>query len=69
MRSLGLVLALCGAAALIGAPGVASAFETQGSGDPINGQSLLAQPQLTLSRDPFRFKEQAILATANMNSI
>jgi hypothetical protein len=45
MRSLGLVLALCGAAALIGAPGVASAFETQGSGDPIDGQSLLAQPQ------------------------
>jgi hypothetical protein len=45
MRSLGLVLVLCGAAALIGTPGVASAFETQGSGDPIDGQSLLAQPQ------------------------
>ena len=50
MRSLGLVLALCGAAALIGAPGVASAFETQGSGDPINDQSLLAQPQ-SLAQD------------------
>jgi hypothetical protein len=45
MRNLGFVLALCGAAALVGAPGVARAFETQGSGDPINGQSLLAQPQ------------------------
>ena len=50
MRSLGLVLALCGAAALIGASGVASAFETQGSGDPIDGQSLLAQPQ-SLAQD------------------
>jgi hypothetical protein len=45
MRSLGLVLVLCGAAALIGTPGVARAFETQGSGDAIDGQSLLAQPQ------------------------
>lgn len=50
MRSLGLVLALCGAAALIGASSVASAFETQGSGDPIDGQSLLAQPQ-SLAQD------------------
>ena len=45
MRSLGLVLVLCGAAALIGTSGVARAFETQASGDPIDGQSLLAQPQ------------------------
>jgi hypothetical protein len=45
MRSLGFVLVLCGAAALIGTPGVARAFETQGSGDPIDGQSLLVQPQ------------------------
>jgi hypothetical protein len=50
MRSLGFVLALCGAAALIGASGVASAFETQGSGDSIDGQSLLAQPQ-SLAQD------------------
>ena len=50
MRSLGLVLALCGAAALIGASSVASAFETQGSGDPIDGQSLLVQPQ-SLAQD------------------
>ena len=50
MRSLGFVLALCGAAAFIGASGVASAFETQGSGDPIDGQSLLAQPQ-SLAQD------------------
>jgi hypothetical protein len=45
MRSVGLVLVLCGAAALIGTPGLARAFETQGSGDPIDGQSLLATPQ------------------------
>ena len=50
MRSLGFVLALCGAAALIGASGVASAFETQGSGDFIDGQSLLAQPCNPLRR-------------------
>jgi hypothetical protein len=48
MRSLGLVLALCGAAAVIGTSCVA--FETQGSGDPIDGQSLLAQPQ-SLAQD------------------
>ena len=45
MRSLGLVLVLCGVTALIGTSGVAQAFETQGSGDPIDGHSLLAQPQ------------------------
>ena len=42
MKNLRLVLALCGAAALFGV-GTASAFETQGEGDPINGQSLLAE--------------------------
>jgi hypothetical protein len=45
MRGLGLVFVLCAAAAVAGTPGVASAFETQGTGDPIDGQSLLAQPQ------------------------
>ena len=44
MKHLRLVLALCGAAALFGV-GTASAFETQGEGDPINGSSLLAAPQ------------------------
>lgn len=47
MKHLRLVLALCGAAALFGA-GTASAFETQGEGDPINGSSLLAAPQSVL---------------------
>lgn len=47
MKNLRLVLALCGAAALFGV-GTASAFETQGEGDPINGQSLLAAPQSLL---------------------
>ncbi|MGH6825123.1 hypothetical protein [Methyloceanibacter sp.] len=46
MRSLGFVVVLCGAAALIGTSGVARAFETQGSGDPIDGKSLLASQSL-----------------------
>jgi hypothetical protein len=45
MKTLRLVLALCGAAALLGAPGMAGAFETQGTGDPIDGASLLVAPQ------------------------
>lgn|SRR5512134_3156174 len=48
MKNLRLVLALCGAAALMGAPGTAGAFETQGEADPINGASLLATPQSLL---------------------
>ncbi len=47
MKHLRLVLALCGAAALFGV-GTASAFETQGEGDPINGSSLLVAPQSVL---------------------
>ena len=49
MKNLRLVLALCGAAVLIGAPVTASAFETQGAGDQIDGASLLAAPQSMLS--------------------
>lgn len=48
MKTLRLVLALCGAAALMGAPGTTSAFETQGAGDPIDGKSLLLSPQSVL---------------------
>jgi hypothetical protein len=47
MKNLRLVLAMCGVAALIGAPGTASAFETQGASDPIDGM-LLASPQSLL---------------------
>ena len=50
MKSLGLVLALCGIAALIGAPGTTRAFEFEGSGDPIDAKSLLA-PR-SLMQDP-----------------
>ena len=46
MRNFGLLFVLCGAVALIGTSGVARAFETQGSGDPINGKSLLAPQSL-----------------------
>src|SRR5262245_53702109 len=42
MRNFGLVLALCGAAALNGTSSIANAFETQESGDPIDGKLLLA---------------------------
>jgi hypothetical protein len=49
MRTLGLVSLLC-AAALMGVPGIARAFETQATGDRIDGQSLLAQPQ-SLAQD------------------
>jgi hypothetical protein len=48
MKTRRLVLALCGAVALIGAPGTTIAFETQGAGDPIDGASLLATPQSLL---------------------
>ena len=42
-----LVLVLCGTAALMAAPGAASAFETQGTGDPIDPKTLFTQPALT----------------------
>jgi hypothetical protein len=48
MKNLRLVLALCAAAAFMGVPGTAGAFETQGAGDPIDGASLLASPQSVL---------------------
>ena len=50
MKNLRLILTLCGAAALMGAPSIAGAFETtQGTGDQINGASLLAAPQSLMS--------------------
>ena len=55
MKNLRLVLALCGAAALIGAPVTASAFETQGAGDQIDGASLARRPAIYAAglQDPF----------------
>jgi len=51
MKSLGLVLALCGVAVLIGAPGTTRAFELESSGDPLDTNSLFAQ-QHSLMQDP-----------------
>jgi hypothetical protein len=51
MKNFGVGLVLCYAAALIGAPGTASAFEFEGSGDPVAAKSLLAQPH-SLMLDP-----------------
>jgi hypothetical protein len=48
MKALRLVLALGGAAALLGVAGMADAFETQGAGDAIDGRSLLLSPQAVL---------------------
>jgi hypothetical protein len=51
MRRLAVVLVLCGATALIGSSGVARAFETEDSGDPIDTKSLLAQPHSLMMQD------------------
>jgi hypothetical protein len=51
MRRLAVALVLCGAAALIGWSGVARAFETEDSGDPIDTKSLLAQPHSLMMED------------------
>ncbi|MGA7374546.1 MAG: hypothetical protein WBW37_18425 [Methyloceanibacter sp.] len=51
MRHLGLVLVLCGAAALVGMQGTARAFETEDSGDPLDTKSLLAQPNSLMMQE------------------
>ncbi|MGB6767025.1 MAG: hypothetical protein WBE50_02850 [Methyloceanibacter sp.] len=46
MRHLGLVLVLCGAAALVGMQGTARAFD-----DPLDTKSLLAQPNSLMMQE------------------
>jgi len=57
LRHLGLVLVLCGAAALVGMQGTASAFETEDGGDPLDTKSLLAQPNSLMMQE---FKGHAL---------
>jgi hypothetical protein len=67
MRRLAVLLVLCGAAVLIGLSGVARAFETEDSGDPIDTKSFLAQPNSLMMQD-FRGHSLAMPLTGKAES-